>query len=109
MAVPLLTLEHMDTGVTFYHAADERAFFEWLQRIPCVSSVAGEGRRGLVVRLKRRPGKDDLWQLLALGWRYRVDMRQLAKFETDANSEWFRNPSMFWHSAVFGGGPAPRK
>lgn len=109
MAVPLLTLEHMDTGVTFYHAADERAFFDWLERIPCVSSVAGEGRRGLVVRLKRRPGKDDLWQLLALGWRYGVDMRQLAKFETDANREWFRDPSMFWYSAVFGVEPAPRK
>ena len=102
MTASILALENMETGVEFYHLADERAFFEWLERIPCVASMRGYGRRGLVVRLKRRPGKDDLKQLIALCYRYRVDMRQLAKFETDANREWFRNPKMFWHSAVFG-------
>jgi hypothetical protein len=44
-------------------------------------SYASDGQNGLVVRLKRRPGKDDLWQLPALCRRYDVDMRQLAKFE----------------------------
>lgn len=34
----ILTLEQMETGVMFYHRADERAFFEWLQRIPCVAT-----------------------------------------------------------------------
>ena len=36
MAASLLILTHMDTGVRYYHANDERAFFEWLSRIPCV-------------------------------------------------------------------------
>jgi hypothetical protein len=102
MAVPLLTLTHMDTGVSFGHQNDERAFFEWLKRIPCVKSCRGDGRNGLVVRLKRRPGKDDLWQLLALCRRYGVDMRQLAKFETAKNRDWFCNPRAVWHEAVFG-------
>jgi hypothetical protein len=75
MTVPLHTLTHMDTGVRFGHATDERAFFEWLSRIPRVESYLGDGRRGLVVKLKRRPGKDDLRQLLALCHRYGVDMR----------------------------------
>jgi hypothetical protein len=102
MTVPLLTLTHMDTGVRFFHQNDERAFFEWLSRIPCVKGYAGEGGRGLVVQLKRRPGKDDLWQLLALCHRYGVDMRQLAKFETAKNRIWLCDPEMYWYQAVFG-------
>ena len=102
MAASLLILTHMDTGVRYYHANDERAFFEWLSRIPCVKGYVGDGKNGLVVQLKRRPGKDDLWQLLALCHRYGVDMRQLAKFETAKNRDWFCDPKMYWHKAVFG-------
>lgn len=102
MTDAILTLEHMDTEVVFYHKADERAFFEWLERIPCVASVKGEGIRGLVVRLRRKPGQDDLRQLLALAHRYHLDMRKFAKFETDANRAWFRDPSAYWFNGVFG-------
>jgi hypothetical protein len=102
MAQALLTLTHMDTGVRFGHPDDERAFFEWLERIPCVASFAGEGAVGLVVRLKRRPSQDDLRQLLALCHRWGVDMRQLAKFETDQNRDWFSDPQTYWHAGVFG-------
>jgi len=105
MKYGLLTLVHMDTGVTFGHQADERAFFEWLERIPCVASIEGWGGAtgpGLLVKLKRRPGDDDLRQLLALCRRYGVDMRQLARFETEKNRPWFRDPNKYWHSAVFG-------
>jgi hypothetical protein len=102
MAIPLLTLVHMDTGVHYYHQNDERAFFEWLSRIPCVKSYAGDGRSGLVVQLKRRPVKDDLRQLIALCHRYGVNMRQLAKFETAKNRDWFCDPQKYWYQAVFG-------
>lgn len=102
MSDDLLTLEQMDTDIVFYHNADERAYFEWLERISCVSSITGEGSRGLVVRLKYQPGEDDLRQLLALGYRYGLDMRPFAKFETDANRDWFRDPQMFWSDRVFG-------
>jgi hypothetical protein len=103
MADAILTLDQMDTGVIFWHRADERAFFEWLERIPCVESVKGEGQRGLVVRLKRRPGQDDLRQFLALAHRYGLEMSKFAKFETEANRNWFRDPKMFWYKRVFGG------
>jgi hypothetical protein len=102
MAQTILALTHMDTGVIFFHPSDERAFFEWLERIPCVASVASESPDGLVVRLKRRPGQDDLRQLLALCHRWGVDMRQLAKFETDQNRSWLCDPKMYWHRDVFG-------
>jgi len=109
MTEPILTLDQMDTGVKFYHEADERAYFEWLQRIPCVESVRGEGQRGLVVKLKRRPGEDDLRQLLALAHRYGLDMCKFAKFETAANSHWFRDPKMYWHDSVFRARARPAK
>lgn len=101
MTEAILTLDQMDTGVKFYHLADERAYFEWLPRIPCVESVRGEGQRGLVVKLKRRPGDDDLRQLLALAHRYGLNMRKFAKFETPANKHWFRDSKMYWHDRVF--------
>ena len=102
MASALLTLTNINKGVYFYHRYDERAFFEWLARIPCVASYEGDGARGLVVTLKRRPGNDDLRQLLALFYRYGVDMRQLAKFETAKNRSWFCDPRKYWHRGVFG-------
>jgi len=101
MTEAILMLDQMDTGVIFYHQADERAFFEWLEHIPCVASVKGEGAKGLVVRLKRRPGHDDLRQFLALAYRYKLDMRKFAKFETDANRDWFRDQRKFWYKHVF--------
>jgi hypothetical protein len=98
----LLTLTHMDTGVYFYHLNDERSFFEWLGRIPCVERYRNEGQRGLVVYLKRKPRKDELQELLAICHRYGVDMRQLAKFETATNRHWFRVPQKYWYDKVFG-------
>ncbi len=97
-----LRLTHMDTDVVFGHLNDERAFFEWLARIPCVERYFGDGPRGLVVQLTRRPRQDELRELLALCHRYRVGMRQLAKFETARNRAWFCDPIAYWHEAVFG-------
>ena len=97
-----IELIQMDTDVVFYHESDERAFFEWLSRIPCVGSYIGEGRRGLVVRLKHRPEEPDLRQILAICYRYGVNMRQLAQFETPENRHWFCDPKTYWHASVFG-------
>jgi hypothetical protein len=96
-----LRLTHMDRGVTFGHPNDERAFFEWLARIPCIATYRGDGPDGLVVTLSRPPRQDELRQLIALCHRWRVDMRQLARFETARNRNWLRNPGAYWHSALF--------
>jgi hypothetical protein len=84
----------MDTGVRFGHQNDERAYFEWLARVPCVERYEGEISRGLVVYLKRNLGRDDLRELIGLCHRWGVDMRQLAGFETARNRSWFRNPEL---------------
>ena len=100
--VAFLKLTLMDAGIVFYHPSDERAYFEWLARIPCVDRFGGEGQNGLFVHLKRKPRKDDLRELIAIGQRYGANMKQLARFETTANRKWFRNPRGYWYEAVFG-------
>jgi hypothetical protein len=88
--------------VRYFSKLDEDMFFAWLERIACVSSFHGEGV-DLLITLKRSNLLDDeLRELIALFYRYSVDMTQLAQFETDANRSWFRDPSSYWHERVFG-------
>ena len=100
-----LSLFNVDTGISFGHPNDERAFFEWLDRIPCVAGYAGKGSLGLVVRLKSTPSDDELQEIIALCRRFGVDMCQLAKFETAENRAWLRDPGKYWHQAVFSAAP----
>lgn len=89
------------TGVTYYHQNDETAFFEWLARVPCVERFDGEGL-DLVIHLSRAPKDADLRELAAFFYRYKIDMRQLARFGTGTKRAWFRDPKMYWHRRVFG-------
>ncbi len=89
------------TGVRFYHESDERAFFDWLSRIACVERFEGESR-DLVIHLSRAPSDDDLRELAAFFYRYKVDMRQFASLSTGSEKSWFRDPKLYWHRRVFG-------
>jgi len=92
----------------YYSPGDERAFFEWVQRIRCVVKVDGAGRT-LRIHVRRRQISDAcLRELLALFHRYGASMKQLAQFETPSNRHWFKDPIKYWHKAVFGAGPNHR-
>ena len=85
----------------YYSPGDERAFYEWIQRISCVKKVDGTGST-LRIHVQRRHISDAcLRELLALFHRYDVGMKQLAQFETPSNRHWFKAPLMYWHTAVF--------
>jgi hypothetical protein len=89
-------------GPTYFAPGDEKAFFDWPQAIPCVESVGGRVR-DLHIRLKRPPSDSDLRELIALLYRYRMNMKVLAAFKTSRNAAWFFDKSgMFWHRKVFG-------
>jgi hypothetical protein len=86
----------------YYSAGDERAFFEWVERIPCVAQVKGAGTQ-LHIHVRRRRISDAcLRELIALFHRYGVAMSQLAQFETSANRGWFSARNKFWYEDVFG-------
>lgn len=75
--------------------------FEWLGRITVVREVTGEGR-DLIIVLKRAPTDTQLRDLLALFFRYRMDMTPLAALLTAKNQVWFSDPRNYWFEAVFG-------
>ncbi|UYY78556.1 hypothetical protein [Sphingomonas sp. R1] len=77
----------MATNVRYYSELDERAFFDWLDRMPFVSGYRGVVR-DLFIDLSRVPTDTDLWEILGFCRRYRVDVAQLEKFVTDENRHW---------------------
>ena len=89
------------TDVIFYHDSDERAFVEWIDRMPFVQESHGIGP-DMFIRFSRFPMDDDLWELIGFCRRYQVEMTQLKAFLTDANREWFCDPKMFWFAQIFG-------
>jgi hypothetical protein len=85
----------------YYSQGDERAFFEWVNRISCVLKVVGSGPELRIHVRSRRVSHDCLRELIALFHRYQGAMRQLAQFENPSNRKWFRNPSAYWYRSVF--------
>lgn len=87
---------------TYYSPSDESAFFGWLRSIPGVTRVVGNPR-GLEVSLRSKLlSESSLRELLALHFRYRLPMRDLAQFKTEKNTSWFSDPSAYWYLLVFG-------
>lgn len=99
MPAPSQTL--VATSVTYYSSLDENAFFQWLDRIGCVAGYEGRGL-DLTITLGRTPNDEELREIIALFYRYGVDMRQLASFSKERGRAWFRRQGMFWREAVFG-------
>lgn len=99
---PANAVELEAKDVRFYSEGDEAAFFEWLDKIPCVSNYRGEGRVLLISVDRGRADEDSLRELLAIFFRYRIAMRQLSIFDSEAVAEWFRSPASYWFDAVFG-------
>jgi hypothetical protein len=78
---------------TYFSRGDEKLFFDWLQSIWAVDTVVGRGT-DLLITLRKQPGDSDLRELVALFYRYQLDMRALAVLKRDTSS--------FWHAKVFG-------
>ena len=89
-------------GPTYYSEYDEDAFFAWLQRIPAVRSVRGVGRDLVIEVRSRRMPNTSLHELIALFTRYKMSHRELAQFESAANSSWLREPGTYWQRSMFG-------
>ena|SRR5437016_2413329 len=86
----------------FASPGDESAFFDWLQSIPGVVSVRGEGRE-LHIRLRsKRLSSHALREFIALYARYDGRMKELAQFAHSSNEAWFKSKESFWHRKVFG-------
>ena len=88
-------------SVSYFSPLDERAFFEWLDRIPAVQKYEGEGL-SLWLHVDDEMSESDLGNILGLFIRYKVDLSQLAVFRNAENERWFADPRKIWFKKVFG-------
>jgi hypothetical protein len=87
----------------FNSVKDEEAFFEWIDRIDCVKRYRGVGEVLYVFLKNKELLEHDLVDLLGIFYRYKLDMKQFAKFLNEQNKPWFfDNKIAYWHRRVFG-------
>ncbi len=87
--------------VKFYSDIDELLFFEWIKRIPCVKSSHGRKSSILIDIKSKKISQHDLLELIALFYKYRVNMKQLDVFLTDQNDSWFKVKGRYWYKRIF--------
>ena len=72
-------------SVMFYCRKDEDAFFEWINKIDCIDQTSAAGDE-LYLHIAADDIHDyDLRDLLGLFYRYKIDMKQLARYLTEDN------------------------
>jgi hypothetical protein len=84
--------------IHYYSPLDEKHMFKWAQELSCFVEWDQDS---LVLRSKRI-SQEDLRDLLALFYRYKIPMEQLAQFENPKNRLWLRQPTAYWYQSVFG-------
>lgn len=94
--MPVLTCRR----VWFGALGDELAFHHWLGTIKAIRRIEGVGD-AILLHVPRRLSNTALRELLAVFHRYRIEMSQLAQFESPTNREWFKDPQKYWHKRVF--------
>lgn len=93
--------------VEYLSKLDEDLFFEWLNKLPCVLGVEGIGDELLITVATNAVDDACLRELLAIFFRYQINMKQLAAFKDEQNRRWFSNATAYWHSKVFTKNTAP--
>lgn len=88
-------------SIWYYSEFDEDFFFKWLERIPCFEKCEGIGTILYIDIVEEKLDQDCLRELLALFYRYNVDMTQLKQFDRKKWSKWFRGKEAYWHERVF--------
>jgi hypothetical protein len=88
------------TSVRYGSPNDERAFFEWLQRIEGVDRVQGTGR-DLRIHVRRDMDELALRDLVASFFRYGVDLTQIPKVFAVEEHAWLLNDTAYWFRAMF--------
>lgn len=86
-------------GTRFGSCLDEKHLFTWAEELSCFERWDSD----TMVLRTGDISEEELRELLALFWRYRIPMRQLAQFETDSNRHWFSSPTTYWYGQVFEG------
>ena len=87
------------TDVFFYSMLDEDMFFAWIEKIACIEKFEGFRNKLYLDLVERNLDDNDIQELIALFYRYKIDMKQLGRFLNDQNKEAFKP----WHKKIFDG------
>ncbi len=99
MAAIKLILE----SVHYYSNVDEEMFFSWLNKIVAISKIYGVGTALYLDADSSKLDEENLRELIAIFFRYQIDMTQLVQLMNDDNKSWFyNNKEAYWHNRVFG-------
>ncbi len=66
--------------VIYYSILDEEMFFEWLKKIKCISNIEGAKDELYLDLIDKDMTYEDMKNFIAIFYRYKIDMTQLAKF-----------------------------
>ena len=90
-------------GVWYYSENDEAAFFDWLNKIPCIENLDGEvDLLYIEVNIKKLDSMA-LREIIAIFYRYGIEMKQLSVFKNNKRWKWFVEPNTYWFNKVFCG------
>ncbi len=86
----------------FLSHIDEEAFFEWVNRISFIEAVKECNDLLHISLIENNIPKDDLRELIALFYRYKIEMKQLQIFLNENNKEWFfDNKKAYWYRKIW--------
>ncbi|MCO7187659.1 MULTISPECIES: hypothetical protein [unclassified Pseudoalteromonas] len=88
-------------SVKFLSPADEQSFFDRLNALSCVNDVFGQGF-SIIIETDKSLDDEELREIIALFYRYNVNMKQLKGFLSKGNRVWFKhNQQSYWYKKVF--------
>ncbi len=74
-------------SVDYYSILDEEVFFYWISKIKCIEKFEGAGDELYLDLVDRELDYSDMKDLIALFFRYKINMKQLARFVNDKNRD----------------------
>ena len=92
---------HIEIRLTaFFSHGDERRFFEGLRELDCIKDFKGVGR-GLVLNVElNRLSKERVFELMALLWRYEIDLSPMRELSKKEKFSWILRPDFYWHERL---------
>lgn len=72
-------------------------FFVWIKKIKCIEKFEGAGDELYLDLINKDLNYDDIKDLIALFYRYQIDMKQLGKLKNKKNADAF-DP---WKKEIF--------
>lgn len=84
----------------FLSELDELSFFDRIKLIKCVKLICNS--EGVFLQLKSKSISNIcLRELLALFYRYNIEMTQLSCFLNEENQSWFLKENAYWYKRTF--------